>query len=380
MPAVSVIVPTFNRAQLVTKAVRSVLEQTFDDLELLVVDDGSTDNTLEILQVIGDPRLQRIAQTNKGPAAARNAGLKACRGRYLAFLDSDDLFTPDKIERQVAFLDSHAEVGLCYTAYRGIDEVGAVDPIVVSRGWSGVDLKRLLLGPAVKWSTVLVSRRWTDVVGRFDESLRQADEWEWMLRLALAGCQMGFLPEPLVYSRVHTGGLVRQPGRTSAEGLRVLERTFRSPFLPARLKGLYALARGQVFARESGLAIVARDGDATLMFAQKAVAELAPPSDADLRAMALTIVHISRGLSLEDPSSRIAELCTRLDSEGGVHRRFAKAIRAAHWAVKTAAAFARQNRSGVLCGGLGYIREALPVIENRGVIVMMAKALAGRFL
>src|SRR5574340_695015 len=122
-PTVSVVVPAYNAAAFLRRAIDSVLGQTAVDLELLVVDDGSTDATLQLLAGYGE-RLQAIPQVNAGPAGARNRGLALARGRYIAFLDADDWWLPEKLGRQVALLDSRPEIGFCSTGTRVVHAAG----------------------------------------------------------------------------------------------------------------------------------------------------------------------------------------------------------------------------------------------------------------
>src|SRR5574337_356453 len=122
-PTVSVVVPAYNAAAFLRRAIDSVLGQTAVDLELLVVDDGSTDATLQLLAGYGE-RLRAISQVNAGPAGARNRGLALARGRYIAFLDADDWWLPEKLGRQVALLDSRPEIGFCSTGTRVVHADG----------------------------------------------------------------------------------------------------------------------------------------------------------------------------------------------------------------------------------------------------------------
>lgn len=133
MPRVSVIIPTYNRAHLVREAIENVLDQTFADLELIVVDDGSMDNTDGVARSFADPRLKYLKQSNKGAAAARNTGPDACTGELVAFLDSDDLFLPETLELQIAGVDDDAEAGLVYGRYysaKGTEALAVGTPVV----------------------------------------------------------------------------------------------------------------------------------------------------------------------------------------------------------------------------------------------------------
>ena len=131
-PKVSVIVPTHNRADLIEYSIRSVLAQTYPDFELLVVDNGSTDSTRSVVDGIGDPRIRYIYQENSGgPAGPRNTGIRESRGEYVAFLDSDDLWVPTKLARQVEVLEKRPAVGLVYGQFTRFSECGNTvsDPI-----------------------------------------------------------------------------------------------------------------------------------------------------------------------------------------------------------------------------------------------------------
>ncbi len=120
---VSVIIPTYNRADLVCESINSVFAQSYRDFEILVVDDGSTDNTAEVLRPLAAQGLIRyIHQNNGGEASARNKGILEAKGRYIAFLDSDDLFEPEKLELQTAYLQAHPETGLVHSGYTKFDE------------------------------------------------------------------------------------------------------------------------------------------------------------------------------------------------------------------------------------------------------------------
>lgn len=123
-PTVSVILPTYNRAHLVGRAIQSVLDQMYQDFEIIVVDDGSGDNTEEIINGFTDTRIRYVKhQKNKGGSAARNTGIKLAKGKYIAFQDSDDEWLPDKLEKQMkAFKKASDEVGVVYTGFHRIKD------------------------------------------------------------------------------------------------------------------------------------------------------------------------------------------------------------------------------------------------------------------
>jgi glycosyltransferase involved in cell wall biosynthesis len=189
-PRVSVILPTFNRASTLERAVRSVLEQTWDDLELIVVDDGSSDNTGEVIAGLGDPRLRSIRlEENRGAAHARNVGIEEARGDYIAFQDSDDEWLPEKLYRQMQAMDSAPRgTGVIYTdmlrvgregqsGYMRSPEVEFASPI--NRETHDYQVFRLGI------QTILTRRSCIEEVGRFDESLPKFIDLDLLTRLSV---------------------------------------------------------------------------------------------------------------------------------------------------------------------------------------------------
>jgi glycosyltransferase involved in cell wall biosynthesis len=209
-PLVSVIIPTFNRASVVTHAIDAVLKQTWRSTEVIVVDDGSTDQTSEVLKAYGNA-IVYIRQDNAGPAAARNRGIRESKGDLIAFLDSDDVWLSTKLERQVALLQSagpEVPCCLCNTLMRTPD---GREESSFGIAWLGMrEPEGLWLNPAAVLATrfvlfcqaVLVRRRFLLECGGFDESLRLMEDHDLALRLALRG-PWAFIREPLA---VWSGG------------------------------------------------------------------------------------------------------------------------------------------------------------------------------
>lgn len=209
-PAVSVVMPAYNAAACVRRAVDSVLAQTWADRELLVVDDGSGDATPAVLAAYGE-RLRVLRQANAGPAAARNHGLRAARGRYVAFLDADDWWLPAKLERQVALLDARPALGFCSTATRVVDQAGAAAADWPCSACNGALLETLFVrSAAVSGSTsgVLARRELLLAAGGFDERLRGFEDPDLWIRLA-ARAGYACIAEPLTV-------VVRTPGSVSS--------------------------------------------------------------------------------------------------------------------------------------------------------------------
>lgn len=209
MPRVSVVIPTYNRADLVPLAVESALGQTFVDLEVIVIDDGSTDNTAEVLRGFGQ-RLRLITRSNDGLASARNRGIMEAAGQFVAFLDSDDIWLPHKVERQVAVFDAEPEVGLVYTQAYWMNAAG----LVLNRPPHGHDqseltptAEMLVVGNLVcgGGSGAMVRRSCFDTVGLFDERVVGYEDWDMWLRISLH-FRLRLIPEPLVCYRINPNG------------------------------------------------------------------------------------------------------------------------------------------------------------------------------
>lgn len=203
-PTVSVIIPTYNRAHLVVRAIRSVLNQSFQDFEIIVVDDGSTDNTEEVINNFNDSRIRYIRhEKNRGVSAARNTGILAARGEYIAFLDSDDEWLPQKLEKQVkAFKTLEEKVGLIYTGICFVDPSGR--PLGERRStFSGYVfhelLKRNIIGTA---SSVMLRRKCLISTGLFDEALPFREDYDLWIRIA-KNFEIFAIPEVLTRHYIH---------------------------------------------------------------------------------------------------------------------------------------------------------------------------------
>jgi glycosyltransferase involved in cell wall biosynthesis len=244
MPLVSVVVPTYNCARYVTAAVDSVLFQSFTDLELLVVDDGSTDGTRQVLAGYGPP-VRYLYQTNSGVSAARNLGIAESRGRYVAFLDADDTWMPQKLERQVAALDAAPGVGCCYSAFLVVDS--ELRPLGVRKSERrGRILEDLLFRGNVVGSicTVLVERALLEQVGGFDLRMSQCADWDMWVRLARE-TEFLYLEEPLVTYRQHGSMMSRDISLLERDSLQVLRKGLSHPRTPADLRARAAHALGR---------------------------------------------------------------------------------------------------------------------------------------
>ncbi len=232
MPRVSVIIPTYNRAGLVPEAVASVLAQTYQDFELLVVDDASTDATAEALAAFGGEILVFRRPQRGGVSAARNRGIGAAQGEWLAFLDSDDLWLPEKLARQMALMAAQPRLLLSQTEETWVRREVRVNPPRTHRKEGGRIFLRSLERCLVSPSAAVLHRSLFEAHGGFDETLPAAEDYDLWLRLSWR-YEVGLLPEPLIIKRGgHADQLSRQWGLDRYR-IQALLKLLAEPDLPA---------------------------------------------------------------------------------------------------------------------------------------------------
>jgi glycosyltransferase involved in cell wall biosynthesis len=278
-----------------------VYGQSLQDFEIVIVDDGSKDNTLEVAQRIAasDSRIKVVAQPNSGAASARNTGIKAATGEYVAFLDADDLWLPQKLERQIALLNSEKEAAAVQTgAYYVNDdlEVLSVRPCVIPKD---VLLETLLFRsfPALM-STLLVERSAFDKIGLLNTKLVILEDWELAIRLSRF-CNLKSIEEPLALYRNYPGNRSRDLSIHIEPGHIILEKLFQDPTLPIHIKQRKALIYSTFYRMLSGAAFNVGKYGETLKFGIKSL--LTHPS-ALIYMASLPLRKIRRASSRENLS------------------------------------------------------------------------------
>lgn len=235
LPRVSVIIPTYNRVVLVQKAIDSVFSQSYPEIEVIVVDDGSTDGTGKALDSRYGQQLHYIWQANQGESIARNRGIDAASGDYLAFLDSDDLWLPMKIERQVEALERLQDVAIIGCQAHLIDfDDNLIDAVTLYADTQAesLTLEPLLFANTFGGGSVALARsHLVRQIGGFDPAIRFGEDWDMWLRVLIQGGKLARIPEPLALVRRHRQTQSHLPAPANTERvlhdhLRLLQRAF----------------------------------------------------------------------------------------------------------------------------------------------------------
>lgn len=216
-PSVSCIIPAYNAARFIDEAIQSVVGQTVPVSEIIVVDDGSTDNTLEIVARYGDS-VRIVRQKNAGPAAARNNGVRISSGDFIAFLDSDDLWTAEKLSVQLSQFAVRPELEVCFADlfnFRANTPDGAFRD-----GYTAVaDWPKVPFSPC----TLLARRSAFKIIGEFDETLRRGEDTEWFVRMMMKKVPYEVLKDVLLLRRVHDQNLTLESPPGPQDVIRVLK-------------------------------------------------------------------------------------------------------------------------------------------------------------
>ena len=228
MPTISVIIPAYNAERTILETINSVFQQSFSDFELIVINDGSTDRTLELLNTVKDTRLKIFSYPNGGLSVARNRGIYLAQGEFMAFLDADDLWTEEKLELQLAALKQHPEAGVSYSWIYSMDEKGESCSPGLSFDFTGNVYAPLLVNNfIVNGSNCLISRQAIESVGEFDPSVDGAADWDYWLRLA-AHWQFILVPKYQIFYRASSAAMSVNVEYMEGCILKVTEKAFQT--------------------------------------------------------------------------------------------------------------------------------------------------------
>jgi glycosyltransferase involved in cell wall biosynthesis len=229
-PRVSVVIPAYNAAPTLGRTLESVLKQTFASLDVIVVDDGSTDDTAEIAQSTGDVRVKVIQTPNGGVSRARNRGMAGASGELIALLDADDLWLPDKLEKQVNLMDAEPDIGVSFTAATRVDESGSVIGELPALMYDDYSAALLLYSVVISAadSTAVIRRDVAEQLGGFDPNFSQCADWDYFLRASRVAT-IAPLPEPLVLYWTAASNMSRDIALLERDTFAVLRKTFDDP-------------------------------------------------------------------------------------------------------------------------------------------------------
>ncbi|MBD1866918.1 glycosyltransferase [Cyanobacteria bacterium FACHB-471] len=261
MPLISVVIPVYNGEKTIKETVGSVLNQTFSNFELIVINDGSQDSTLEILSNISDSRLKVLSYSNAGLAASRNRGIEQASGEYISFIDADDLWTADKLEAQLKALQANPQASVAYSWTNWIDES---NQFLRSGGHilaSGQVYTKLLIRDFVEsGSNPLIRKQALDTVGGFDGSVPGVEDWDMWLRLA-ARYEFVAVPSPQILYRISANSMSTNVWKMEKSSLRVIEKAFAEASQSSELDSSTALKRKVLGSRYQYLTLKALEGN-----------------------------------------------------------------------------------------------------------------------
>jgi glycosyltransferase involved in cell wall biosynthesis len=276
MKKVSVIIPVYGAEKYIAATMQSVLEQTYKSFELLIIDDGSPDKSIEVCQQFTDPRIKIIRQQNRGLAGARNTGIRHAQGDYLAFLDADDLWLPEKLEKHVEHLEKSPSVGVSFSCSAFIDETGKPLGLYQKPKLTGITIPNLLCrNPISNGSAPVIRREVFEAIKfqdnlygtvedfYFDDRFRASEDIECWFRIAIqTEWQIEGIPEALTLYRVNSGGLSASVFKQLDSWEQVIEKTRSyAPDLvaqwenPARAYQLRYLARRAITLKDGSIAV-----------------------------------------------------------------------------------------------------------------------------
>lgn len=370
---VSVIIPAYNQGHYLAKTIQSVLDQNYPHLEILVIDDGSTDNTAVVARGFSDPRVRYIYQDNRGLSGARNTGVQHAHGQYLSYLDSDDLFLPEKLSLLVAAIQDNPGAGFAAGQAIPIDEhdrpIGKIFDTPLPE-----DPEKLLLWNPLHVGSVLVSSEWQQRAGFFDETLRSYEDWDMWLRLASLGCPMVYVDQPVSLYRFHREQMTRIGRQMTQATFSVLDKIFSKPDLPASWRAMHDLAYSNANLRAMAQAYQAQDYSQAQHYLLEAV-RLDPTLLAEnSEVLARRLKGLANAPKNKDPLAFLENIYQHLPAELGQLQSRANAD-LSQFAVELAFQAYRHKDYGLSRSTIQRALQYQPSwIRNRGVLSIWFKA------
>ena len=271
-PTVTVVIPAYNAMRYLAETMETVLNQTYQDFEVLVVNDGSTDETPNWVNKLSEkePKVRMVSQANQGLAGARCTGVTNARGKYVAFVDADDLWKPTKLEKQVNSLENNPQAGICYTWTALADSDGkATGRVIASHAEGNVWQQMTEMNIVCCGSTPMIRRSCFDDVGLFDRAISPSDDWDMWWRIS-AKYEFTVIKEPLILYRQHPNNSSKKCDHMLATSRVLIERNFANA--PTELLHLRSRSYGCIYLYLGWRAIENNDYEQASQFRQQAIA------------------------------------------------------------------------------------------------------------
>lgn len=243
---ISIIIPAYNSAQFLAETLESALAQTWPNAEIIVVNDGSTDPTAEVLSAY-QGRIRSIDQENQGLSGARNSGMRMAQGELFAFLDADDLIRPQFLENMARTFLADPDLDVAYCGWGYIDEAGKKLPEAGKFQFSGPVINQMVLANRFPVMATMIRKTSATQTGFFDPSLRSTEDWDFWLRAALCGAKFQCVPQELVQYRIHDSNMSANITRMHDSQLQVLDKFYANQGLPESVTQLKGRAYGRVY-------------------------------------------------------------------------------------------------------------------------------------
>jgi glycosyltransferase involved in cell wall biosynthesis len=378
-PTVSVVLATYNRSNLLPKAIESVLQQTFPDFELIIVDDGSTDNTAEIVSRYPDPRINYQPVKHGERSRARNIGIQLSRGHYIAFLDSDDWYLPDKLKDQVQILQSHPECGMTLGDWQIVNGSGEV--IQEMRPWenyrdASLTVEDWLFHTSATPITVLIKREWFERGLSFDPSLYMSEDIELWMRLSLSGCKIIWTRSMIAVVLAHETNSLRDWPKVYAGRMEFLNRIFENPAVNLAIKA----SQDEIYARfHLGLAWLAFDSGLLAEGAnelEKAITRFPDFKKDEGKIILDAIIDYSQYFLIRDPIKFVSQVFTHLPPGGSFLQRYYRETLGKVWMSRVWKANPKTKKSFIVRSILMAIVNRPAFLLNWGVFSLFIRAFA----
>lgn len=379
MELISIVVPAYKAANVISATLDSILAQTYQPIEVIVVDDGSPDNTAEVVAPYVAKHgefLRLVRKPNGGVASARNAGFAQSKGAFVLFLDQDDIITPSHVQRLHAALKANADWGVAYSAARYIDESGEknLGDIVLPK--SGHLLPELVLRRVALPSTGvgLIRRSVVEIVGGYDEQRNTVADIDYWIRVARAGYAIGYVPDVSFWYRISPDSMSSQARKQETEDLSLLEKIYDIQPVPAELLAIkdeaYAVAYYENAARyfRTGEASEGRDR------LRKAIAA-SPKLAADEAWLRDWVSFNAMSPRTQNVTKFVETLFANLPSEAQTLRRMQKRLLANLHVAMTFDAYRSQRYREVLPHALAGLRGNWGVLQNRGFVSIFLRSM-----